>query len=58
MADVGSLIAERHPIWVAAEQDAKVLEGPSPQALAAEVSSRKVGDDEKRQERQDSGRSP
>jgi hypothetical protein len=58
MADVGSLIAEGHPIWAAAERDAKVLEGPSPQALAAEVSSRKVGDDEKRQERQDSGRSP
>jgi hypothetical protein len=48
LTDVGSMIAEGHPIWAATERNAKILEGPSPQALAAEKSSRKARDNETR----------
>jgi len=39
--DVAALIATKHSVWVTAEQDAKVLAGQSPQALAGEISGMK-----------------
>jgi len=39
MADLVALVNTRHPIWVTAEREAKVLVGPSPRDLASQIAS-------------------